>query len=210
MRMTIAVDIDGTIRNLEKQIETYLEVDHPDKIYQYKTNNGNVYRSLDNLFQTPEDLYSWMYEQRVFELFGLAGRMHSKVIDDLNIFSTVAKDNGFDVVIASVQRNQSVTSTLHWLAKWGCRVQKYEFFHTMQDKIDRNFDFYIDDCPDVLNSVLGKQKVPDFHTSTAGISRAIKIPYKFTQDIDCPSLDIASGKFDDIYELFGIEKILKK
>lgn len=210
MRMTIAVDIDGTLRNLENQIETILEYDHPEKLEKFKQNTGVVYRTLDDVFDNQEELFQWMYEERVFELFGRAGRLHPKVIDDLNFFTVAARNVGFDVVIASVQRNQSITATMHWLSKNGCKVPRYEFFNTMQDKIDRGFDFYIDDCPDVLNAVVGQTKVPDFHESMAGVSRAIKIPYDFTKDINCPSLDIANGKFDDLYEMFGIEKILKK
>lgn len=208
-KMIIAFDIDGTIRNLNNQLQKYLEIDYPDKLDKFKENK-DIYNSLDNLFDTKEDLYSWMYEERVFELFGMAGRTHPKVIDDLNIFSNAARNVGIDIVIASVQRNQSITATLHWLSKWGCKIQRYEFFSTMDEKIERNFDFYIDDCPKVLNSVVGESRVPNHCEKISGISRAIKIPYSFTNDIDCPSLDIANGKFDDIYEIFSIEKILKK
>jgi len=210
MRMvTIAVDLDGTLRDLEKQIDRYLEADHPDKIDKFREIVGKQYRSLDPVFETKEELYQWMYEERVFELFGMADRLHKRVIDDLNIFAATAKQQGFEVVISSVQRNQSVTATLHWLAKWGCKIQHIRFFNTAQDKVDANFGIYIDDSPEVLVQLAGKDIVP----STGPVisrPRAIKIPYAFTKDIDCPSLDIANGKFDDLYEILGIERVLKK
>ena len=207
--LTIAVDIDGTLRDLEKQIDKYLEYDHPEKIDKFREIKNSVYRSLDPVFENKTDVYKWIYEERVFELFGMADRMHRKVIDDLNIFITTAREQGFEVVIASVQRNQSVTATMHWLSKWGCKAQRYEFFYTMQDKIDANFDIYIDDCPEVLEAFEGKDVVK--HTGDVkGLPRAIKIPYGFTKDIKCPSLDIANGKFDDLYEMLGVEKVLKK
>lgn len=207
--LTIAVDIDGTLRDLEKQIDKYLEADHPDKIDKFREIRGSVYRTLDPLFETKEEVYAWMYEERVFELFGMAERTHKKVIDDLNIFTSVAKQHGFEVVIASVQRQQSVTATLHWLAKWGCKVQRIQFFDTMKDKVDAGFDIYVDDCPEVLEPHVGKVVVPHFGP-IVDRPRAIKIPYDFTKDIDCPALDIANGKFDDLYDILDIEKVLKK
>ena len=207
--LTIAVDIDGTLRDLESQMENYLEIDHPDKLDKFNEIKHTVYRSLDPLFDKQDDVYSWMYEERVFELFGMAGRTHPKAIDDLNIFANVAKQSGFEVVIASVQRQQSVTATLHWLAKWGCKVQNIQFFDTMQDKVDAEFDIYIDDCPEVLEPYAGKEAVA-VSGPINGHPRAIKIPYDFTKDIVCPSLDIANGKFDDLYDILGIEKVLKK
>jgi len=208
--LTIAVDIDGTLRDLENQMDKFLEIDHPDKVDKFREIKDSVYRSLDPLFDTKEEVYQWMYEERVFELFGQSMRLHKKVIDDLNIFTNVAKQNGFDVVIASVQRNQSVTATMHWLSKWGCKVQRYEFFHTMQDKIDRNFGIYIDDCPQVIEAFIDKEVIHPAHSMITPLSRIIKVPYGFTKDYDCPSLDIANGKFDDLYEMLDIEKVLKK
>jgi 5'(3')-deoxyribonucleotidase len=209
-RLTIAVDIDGTLRDIDTQMDKYLEVDHPDKIDKFREIKGDIYRALDPVFDTNKEVYAWMYEERVFELFGMAERMHRKVIDDLNIFANVAREHGFDVVIASVQRNQSVTATMHWLAKWGCKIQRYEFFHSMQDKIDRNFDIYIDDCPQVIAAFVDCSIVHPTESAIAPIPRMIKIPYNFTKDYDCPSLDIANGNFDDLYDILRIEKVLKQ
>ena len=208
-RTTIAVDIDGTLRDLGKQLDKYLEMDYPDKVDQFNEIKSTVYRSLDPIFESRESLFSWMYEERVFELFGMAERVHKKVIDDLNIFIASAEDQGFDVVIASVQMNQSITATMHWLSKWGCKAKTYQFFNTMQDKINANFDIYIDDCPEVLEAYAGKEIVQK-SGPIVGIPRAIKVPYEFTKHVECPVLDIANGKFDDLYEILGVEKVLKK
>jgi len=209
-RITIAIDIDGTLRNLEKQIDTYLEMDFPDKVDKFREIKDDVYLALDPVFDNKEDVYTWMYEERVFELFGMAQRTHKKVIDDLNIFAKAAWNHGFDVVIASVQRDQSVTATMHWLAKWGCKIQRYEFFYTMQDKIDRNFDIYVDDCPQVIEAFEGDVRIHPTKQKIVSISRIIKVPYNFTKGYQCPTLDIANGKFDELYEILGIEKVLKK
>jgi hypothetical protein len=210
MIKTIAVDIDGTLRNLDLQFDKYIEEDFPDKIDTFRATRDETYRALDPLFDSQESLYSWMYEERVFELFGTALRLHKNVIDDLNIFTKVAKNHGYDVVIASVQREQSATATMHWLSKWGCKVQSYQFFDTMQDKINANFDIYIDDCPEVIAAYVGKKTVHPTARPITDVSRIVKIPYGFTKGYDCPTLDIANGKFDDLYEILGVEKVLKK
>lgn len=208
--LTIAVDIDGTLRDFTKQLDKYLEEDHPDKIDKFREIKHSAYLALDQIFNSKEEMYSWMYEERVFELFGMADRTHKKVIDDLNIFTKTAKSQGFTCVIASVQRDQSVTATLHWLAKWGCKIQHIRFFDSMQDKIDANFDIYIDDCPDVISAFSGRTIIHPVEKILTDIPRAIKIPYEFTKDFDCPALDIANEKFDDLYEILGVEKVLKK
>lgn len=208
-RLTIAIDIDGTLRNLMRQMDVFIEEDYPDRIDQFRSIKDNTYMSLDPLFKTRDELNKWMYEERVFNLFAQAQRLHPKVIDDLNIFAATAKQQGYDVLLASVQRDQSVTATLHWLSKWGCKIQRIHFFDTMEAKIAANYDIYIDDCPDVLSAYVGKTVVA-LNGPVVGKPRAIKIPYEFTKGIDCPSLDIANGKFDDLYEILGVEKILKK
>ena len=65
--LTIAIDIDGSIRNFNAQIEKYLETDHPDKLKKWKDLNGYHYRSLDKIFDTKEEVLTWIYDERVFE-----------------------------------------------------------------------------------------------------------------------------------------------
>lgn len=205
-KQRIAVDIDGTLRNLQGQLVKYLEQDHPDKVDKFREIVQTEYRSLDPLFDSRVDLFDWMYNERVFELFGMAQRIHPKVIDELNIFSVAAENSGYDVWIASVQRGRSISATLHWLAKWGCRVPNIMFFPTMQDKINENFDVYIDDCPEVIEATMGTK----FNYGSISIPTSIKIPYGFTKDINVPELDIENGKFNDLYDILGVEKILFK
>lgn len=205
-KLTVAVDIDGTLRNLHGQLVKYLEMDHPDKLDKFRELVGNEYYALDPLFETRSDLKQWMYDERVFELFGMAQKIHPKVIDELNIFTKAAEQQGYEVWIASVQMDRSVTATLHWLAKWGCRVQNIKFFSSFPNKINHGFDIYIDDNPDVIESTLGTK----FNFTSKEIPTAIKIPYGFNENIDAPALDIENGEFNNLYEMLGIEKILYK
>lgn len=192
-RKTIAIDVDGTIRDFHSQAQMWLEYDHPNKFQKFL--DSKSYYSLDEAFGNREEVHKWIYEQRVFEIFVQAQRLHKNIIDDLNIFSVAAEGAGWDVLIATVQRDRSITATLQWLAKYGCRIKTIKFFNSMQDKIDADYDVYLDDCPEVLEKAE---------------SSAIKVPYVFNEHIKCPSLDIINGEFDNIYELLGIERTLKK
>lgn len=211
LKKTISIDIDSTLRDFGSQVEKFLEMDHPDILDEYTETSKKTFRALDPLFDSiDESLHEWMYDYRVFQLFGQANRTHPKVIDDLNIFTNCAENQGFSVVIASVQKGRSITATLHWLSKWGCRIKNYRFFDSMQEKIDANFDIYLDDCPEVLEAYEGKTTIHPRERTITEIPRAIKVPYGYNKGITCPTVDIVNGDFDTIYNILGVEKVLKK
>lgn len=196
-RKTIAIDIDGTLRNFDKQVDLWLEVDHVDKLEKFR--NSSSYYKLDEAFDgNKESVHKWIYEVRPFQLFVQAERLHNNVMGELNFFSIAAEKSGWDVVIASKQHGRAITSTLYWLAKWGCRVKNIQFFDCMEDKLKNGFDAFLDDCPLVLENALKKKKI------------ALKVPYSFNEHINCPPIDIINGHFNDIYEALGIERILEK
>ena len=196
--MIIAVDIDGTLRDLETQIRRYLEEDYPEKVNDYDLVVGKTYRTLDPLIGE-EATIKWLYEERPFELFAMAPRLHRIIFEDLNRFAAAAEKQGHTVVIASVQRGKSIMATMQWLSKFGCKVKAYQFFDTMQEKIDAGYDVYIDDCPEVLEAC-------DQDNVSGHGTFAVKIPYEFNESIDCPILDIKAGKFNDIYDILNIER----
>lgn len=200
--MIIAIDIDGTLRDLETQIRKYLEEDYPEHIEDFDNNVGKVYRTLNPLIGEFEAM-KWLYEERPMELFAMAPRVHRSIIEDLNKFAQAAENQGHKVVIASVQRDKSIMATTHWLSKMGCKVKHYDFFDTMQDKIDYNYDVYVDDCPEVLNACeIGWEPRKMANRNPIGI----KVPYDFNKNIECPVLDIKKGKFNDIYNILNIER----
>ena len=199
--MRIAIDIDGTLRDLETQIRRYIEEDYPEKLDEYDKIIGIEYRTMNPLIGADEAM-NWFYEERPFELFAMAPRLHRTLIEDLNKFAATAEVQGHSVEIASVQRGKSIIATLHWLSKMGCKIKKYSFYDTMQDKIDAKFDVYLDDCPQVLEAC--KPGFELIYDTTLPL--AIKVPYEFNKHIGCPSLDVVNGKFNDIYDILNIER----
>ena len=97
-------------------------------------------------------------------------------------------------------------ATLSWLSKFGCKLKHYDFFDTMQDKIDAGYDVYIDDCPEVLEACTGALFGSRDLTARNG-PIGLKVPYEFNKHIeDVYDLDIANGKFNDVYEILNIER----
>ena len=151
-KKTIAIDIDGTLRNIDTAIELYLEVDHPHRVRPF-VSNTDAWNRLDIAFDNDRDaVMHWLYEERAFHIFGQSPKMYPAVIDQLNALQKLADLSGkYEVWLSSVQRDQSITSTLFWLSKNGCRIRNIRFFDSFDQKTDHQFDVVVDDHPGVLS-----------------------------------------------------------
>lgn len=168
---TIAIDIDGTLRDLDANLAKWLEQDHPEKLATFESNPARWDR-LDEAFGGDTDsVHRWIYDERAFHLFGQAPKMYPKVIDHLNALNKLCKMNDIKLTISSVQRDQSIMATLFWLSKNGCKVNNYAFHSTFKDKVDHYYDYVVDDRPYVLESALSAGSVP------------IVVPHPYNEDL---------------------------
>lgn len=147
---TVAIDIDGTLRDLDAQLEKMLELDHPHKVKAFRSFPAEWNR-LDIAFNHDrEAVLNWLYGERAFHIFGQAPRMYKSVIDHLNALDKRARVNGIRLILSSVQREQSIPATLFWLAKMGCRVHHIRFFDSFEEKMAAHYNIVVDDHPQVL------------------------------------------------------------
>jgi hypothetical protein len=201
--VTIDVDIDGVLRDFTSAVFKFVEED-----LEIKIPEGPVYANslAEHLSIDRERFLKWMYESRVFEIFGMANKTYPRVIDDLNFFTVAAESVGYDVRISSVQRNRSITATLHWLSKNGCRLKRYNFWDSFEDKIAHCGDIVIDDAPAILRGCLKKKrKVIAFkQTWNEGYIAGINLPF-----IAAPGLEDCSQGLDSLYEILDIPRIIK-
>jgi len=168
---TIAIDIDGTLRNLDIALEKYLEVDHPHRVKTF-TSNPESWNKLDLAFGGDRDaVMDWLYGTRAFQTFGQAPKMYRDVIDHLNALDKRARAVGDRIILSSVQREQSITATLFWLAKNGCKVHHYRFFDSFDEKMGAGYDIVVDDHPQVLETA------KDFG------SEAIVVPHPYNEHL---------------------------
>ena len=159
---TIAIDIDGTIRDLDSKIIEYLEKDHPHRVKAFEKAGGRWDRLVVSFNNNRESVTNWLYDERAFHLFGAAPKMYTQVIDHLNAISKIAElaDEDYEVSISSVQYRQSITATLFWLAKQGCRIKSIKFHDDFEMKANAYYDYVVDDHPEVLEAAKKNGSVP--------------------------------------------------
>ena len=91
-------------------------------------------------FQSKEELYSFMYEDYTMELFGHAPSTEINTFNILNeLYYKIRED--YDLLIVSDEIGKSKPSSLFFLSKFGCLVEKVLFYsevtkNKMFDEID--------------------------------------------------------------------------
>lgn len=91
-------------------------------------------------FQSSEELYSFMFEEYVMELFGHAPSSEYTTFNDLNDFYLNVREN-HDLIIVSDEIGKSKPASLFFLSKFGCLIEEVKFYsnstiNLMWDKID--------------------------------------------------------------------------
>jgi hypothetical protein len=104
------------------------------------------------LFQNKEELYSFMYEDYTMELFGHAPSTETMTFNYLNDLYLNLRENN-DIIIFSDEIGKSKPSSLFFLSKFGCLIEKV-FFYSNQTKntIWNNVDILLTSNPDLLLS----------------------------------------------------------
>ena len=91
-------------------------------------------------FKSKEELFSFMYEEYAMELFGHAPSTEMTTFNILNDLYFELRDNN-ELVIVSSEIGKSKPSSLFFLSKFGCLLEKVIFFseitkNSMWDQID--------------------------------------------------------------------------
>lgn len=91
-------------------------------------------------FKNSEELFSFMYEEYAMELFGHAPSTEMTTFNMLNDFY-LSQRNDNEIIVVSSEIGKSKPSTLFFLSKFGCLVEKVIFFsevtkNSMWDQVD--------------------------------------------------------------------------
>jgi hypothetical protein len=91
-------------------------------------------------FNDKTELYSFMYEDFVMQIFGHAGSTETFTFNDLNDIYLKYRDNN-EMVIVSDEMGRSKPASLFFLSKFGCLLEKIKFYsnstiNSMWDEID--------------------------------------------------------------------------
>jgi hypothetical protein len=148
--MRIGIEINGVLRDTIGKIEqTYQKfyIDKTDGIddedsFEYKMNLPVTSLDLRKHFefQTDEELYSFLYEEFSMEIFGHAQSTEYNTFKDLQEIYVKYRDDN-DLVIVSDEIGKSKPSTLFFLSKFICQLEKIKFYsnftiNSMWNEID--------------------------------------------------------------------------
>lgn len=126
------LDISGNTELIENSVEAF----------EYKKISEVTSTELDEhfSFRDKEELFNFMYEEYAMEIFGHAP---STEMTTFNVFNDFYFDfrNQNEILIISKEIGKSKPSSLFFLSKFGCLVEKIFFFsdltkHLMWDQVD--------------------------------------------------------------------------
>jgi hypothetical protein len=164
--MRIGIEINGVLRDtigkFEQTYEKYLidsqnqssekiynlsetgdaELDEGENVFEYKKTSDITSLDLDNhfSFKSKDELYSFMFEEYVMEIFGHSSSSEYSTFNDFNEIYLNLRDN-HDVLIVSDEIGKSKPASLFFLSKFGCLVEKIKFYsnstiNSMWNEID--------------------------------------------------------------------------
>ena len=165
MMKKIGIEINGVLRDtIGKFTQVYEkhmveESDDENKTYEIDlsgntkentTENNFEYKIINEVtslelmshftFKDSNELYSFMYEDFVMQIFGHAGSTETFTFNDLNDFYINFRDN-YEIVIVSDEMGRSKPASLFFLSKFGCLVENIKFYsnstlQSMWDALD--------------------------------------------------------------------------
>lgn len=191
--MRIGIDVNGVLRDtvlkfdqlytkhlIEKEQDVFLgqtfelDMSGNTELIESKENNFDYTKlsevtSLDfkkhYSFKNDEELFSFMYEEYSMELFGHAPSSEMTTFNILNdLYFELREKN--DLIVVSSEIGKSKPSTLFFLSKFGCLIERFFFFSEVTKKSMWNeIDILLTADPTLLLEVPDGKIVVKYKTS---------------------------------------------
>jgi hypothetical protein len=170
--MRIAIDVNGVLRDTITKIQQvyekwYIENPHlPESGYTYDIISPITSLDISQhlKFQNEDEVYDFLYTEHCMEIFGHAPSVAMSTFVDLDEFYKTNRDK-HDIMIISDEIGRSKPSTLFFLSKFGCQVERVVFYSKITiDKIWNEFDVLLTANPDLLLNHPQDKKVIKFET----------------------------------------------
>jgi hypothetical protein len=120
--------------------------------FEYKVKSDVSSLNLLDHFSFPskDDLYCFMYEDYTMELFGHAPSTEMSTFNLLNDIYYNLRDS-YDILIVSDEIGKSKPSSLFFLSKFGCLIEKVLFYSEItKNKMFDEVDILLTSNPDLL------------------------------------------------------------
>jgi hypothetical protein len=170
--MRIAIDVNGVLRDTITKIQQvyekwYIENPHlPESGYTYDIISPITSLDISQhlKFQNEDEVYDFLYTEHCMEIFGHAPSVAMSTFVDFDEFYKTNRDK-HDILIISDEIGRSKPSTLFFLSKFGCQVERVVFYSKITiDKIWNEFDVLLTANPDLLLNHPQDKKVIKFET----------------------------------------------
>jgi hypothetical protein len=156
MGETYQIDMSGNTELIGEEIENF----------EYKKISEVTSLEMDKhfSFRNKEELFSFMYEEYAMELFGHAPSTEMTSFNTLNDFYVNFRDN-YEILIVSNEIGKSKPSSLFFLSKFGCLLEKVIFFGEItKTNMWNNVDILLTADPSLLLDQPVGKKVIKYNT----------------------------------------------
>ena len=174
--MRIGIEMNGVLRDTILKFRQLYEKFNIDLMPELEESEEPVFKyeviepidSLDLLnhftFPSKDEFYSFMYEEHPMEIFGHSPSVEMSTMNDLNEFYYEMRDN-HDILIVSDEIGKSKPSSLFFLSKFGCLIEKVKFYsESTIDSMWNEIDVLLTANPNLLLNCPKDKKVIKFET----------------------------------------------
>ena len=115
-------------------------------------------------FKDSDELYSFMYEDFVTQIFGHAGSTETFTFNELNDFYINFRDD-YEIIIVSDEMGRSKPASLFFLSKFGCLVENIKFYSnsTLQNMWD-GLDILVSANPKLIENAPKNKTIVKYET----------------------------------------------
>ena len=147
--MIISVNINGVLRDILSRFQEIYEKYH-DKKVKSEVITPNLMEYVH--FESNDDLIDFLYEESPMEVFGQAKESSQNVIQHLmKLYKEMPE--GYRLKIVSDDLGRGKSSTLWFLAKYGCVCDEIMFYNSLTiDRVWEETDLFITCDTDIINA----------------------------------------------------------
>ena len=145
-------EVDPTNQTYLIDLSGNTELELAESQFKYEILNDVTSLDLSSHFSFPskDELYSFMYEEYTMELFGHAPSSEMLSFNILNDIYYNLRDT-YDLMIVSDEIGRSKPSSLFFLSKFGCLIEKVLFYSEItKNKMFNEIDILLTSNPDLL------------------------------------------------------------
>jgi hypothetical protein len=189
----VDVDHDETLQSFDLEFDpensgsTELSIIEDKTFFNYEIKNEVTSLNLMNhfAFRSKDELYSFMYEDYTMELFGHAPSTEINTFNILNELYYKIREN-HDLIIVSDEIGKSKPSSLFFLSKFGCLIEKVLFYSEVtKNKMFDEIDVLLTSNPALLLTKYEDKTLVKFET-------------EYNKHIDCNFTIRSLSEFEDV------------